>query len=572
MENLLIYFLKLTVCSGVMFLYYQLSLKDKTFHHYNRFYLLGTMLVSIFLPLLKIEDFTIEVSNRIYFLLEQVQEFKNQKNNTNDYNYFRIIFSSLGLVSFFFVAKILLGIFRIQKLKSSFKKEEIKGINFYQTDLHNAPFSYFKNLFWKDSIELKSDLGKQILKHEMVHIEQNHTLDKLIVEVFTALFWFNPFFHLIKKEIGLLHEYLADNKAVEKKDTKAFAQMLLASHFSGAAIPGASSFFNSNLKKRLQMLQKPNTKSGYAARILALPLVFTVAFAYLVNAKNKEIKATNLVISEMVKVIENDTIPLSKKEERQIRKEQAKAEQEMKKAEAEMKTAEIEMKKAEIEMQKAFSEQQKAQEEQLAAEKSQHQVAKAKIEAEKAKNEYEKFYNEAEVKRQEAALKRKEAELEMQKSIEEARLKTNFRKTFPESRNYDKNPLTENEIALLKKDAKSIEDLAKESRNNIGKNSVGFFRVDVVENKVYDLDGRQLKNETSKFNSGKSEMLGITVDAPELYVNGLKVTKEEFLKYKVSDENFKNSDAPSNVKILKIDRIGNVQRSYARRMEIITKN
>lgn len=79
MENLLIYFLKLTVCSGVMFLYYQLSLKDKTFHHYNRFYLLGTMLVSIFLPLLKIEDFTIEVSNRIYLLLEQVQEFKNQK-------------------------------------------------------------------------------------------------------------------------------------------------------------------------------------------------------------------------------------------------------------------------------------------------------------------------------------------------------------------------------------------------------------------------------------------------------------------------------------------------------------
>jgi hypothetical protein len=348
--------------------------------------------------------------------------------------------------------------------------------------------------------------------------------------------------------------------------------MLLASHFSGAAIPGASPFLNSNLKKRLQMLQKPNTKFGYARRIMALPIVFTVAFAYLVNAKNKEIKATNLVISEMVKVIENDTIPLSKKEERQIRKEQAKAEKEMKKAEAEMKTAEIEMKKAEIEMQKAFSEQQKAQEEQLAAEKSQHEVAKAKLEADKAKNESEKFYKEAEVKRQEAALKRKEAQFEMQKSIEEARLKTNFRKTFPESRNYDKNPLTENEIALLKKDAKSIEDLAKESRNNIGKNSVGFFRVDVVESKTYDFDGNQLKNEKSRFDLGNTKMFGITIDAPELYVNGLKVTKEEFLKYKVSDENFKNSDAPSNVKILKIDRIGNAQRSYARRMEIITKN
>lgn len=568
METLFFYLLKVCIFSAVLFGYYFLALRDKTYHHYNRFYLLGSMAISIILPLIKVEDFTIEVNPEIYQLLEAVQ-FQPE---TEKPLFYWLPVAVLLVVSLVLMMKFISGIIKIQKLKKSFQGETFQKLTFYRTNLHNAPFSYFKNLFWKDSIELESDLGKQILKHEMVHIEQNHTLDKLIVEVFTALFWFNPFFHLIKKEIGLLHEYLADNKAVEKNDTKAFAQMLLASQFSGVQLPATSPFLSSNIKKRLQMLQKPNTKSGYATRILALPLVFTVAFAYLVNAKNKEIKATNLVISEMVKMTKNDTIPLSKKEERQIRKEQAKAEIEMKKAEAEMKTAEIEMKKAEIEMQKAFSEQQKAQEEQLAAEKSQQEVAKAKLEAEKAKNEYEKFYKEAELKRQEAALKRKEAQFEMQKSIEEARLKTNFRKTFPESRNYDKNPLTESEIALLKKDAKSIEDLAKESRNNIGKNSVGIFKVDVVESKTYDFDGNQLKNEKSRFDVGNTKMFGITIDAPELYVNGLKVTKEEFLKYKVSDENFKNPDAPSNVKILKIDRVGNSQRSYARRMEIITKN
>ena len=39
MEAILLYFGKTILCSGVTFLYYQLSLKDKTFHHYNRFYL-----------------------------------------------------------------------------------------------------------------------------------------------------------------------------------------------------------------------------------------------------------------------------------------------------------------------------------------------------------------------------------------------------------------------------------------------------------------------------------------------------------------------------------------------------
>ncbi|WP_232816202.1 hypothetical protein [Chryseobacterium capnotolerans] len=79
METLLLYFGKVILCSGVMFLYYQLSLKDKTFHHYNRFYLLSAILISLLLPLVKIEDFTIEVSNELYVLLGKIQNFNTQK-------------------------------------------------------------------------------------------------------------------------------------------------------------------------------------------------------------------------------------------------------------------------------------------------------------------------------------------------------------------------------------------------------------------------------------------------------------------------------------------------------------
>lgn len=316
METVLLYFGKVILCSGVTFLYYQLSLKDKTFHHYNRFYLLSAMLISLLLPLIKVEDFTIEVSNDLYKLIDQVQNFNTIKNSNNDYIYFRIIFSALGLVSFYFLGRFVYGIFRIQKLKSQFQKESFDGINFYHTNLSEAPFSYFKNLFWKNSITLNSDLGKQILKHEMVHIEQKHSFDKIFIEIITSVFWFNPFFHLIKKEISLIHEYLADKKAVKQSDTKAFAQMLLASYFSGNQLPATSPFLSSNLKKRLKMLQKPKTKFGYARRIFALPVVFSVAFAYLVNAKNQEIKATNIEIEKAVSqikkgdkiVIKKDTI------------------------------------------------------------------------------------------------------------------------------------------------------------------------------------------------------------------------------------------------------------------------
>ncbi len=308
METLILYFGKVIICSGVMFLYYQLSLKDKTFHHYNRFYLLSAMLISILLPLVKVEDFTIEVSNDLYVLLNKLQNFNSNNSTDHDNIYFRIIFSALGLVSLYFLGKLLYGILKIAQFKNQFQKETFEGVNFYQTNLSEAPFSYFKNLFWKNTIVINSDIGKQILKHEMVHIEQKHSYDKILLEIITSIFWFNPFFHIIKKEISLIHEYLADKKAVKKSDTKAFAQMLLASHFSGKELPATSPFLSSNLKKRLKMLQKPQTKFGYARRIFALPVLFTVSFAYMVNAKNKEIAETNIEIEKAVSEIKKDTI------------------------------------------------------------------------------------------------------------------------------------------------------------------------------------------------------------------------------------------------------------------------
>ena len=293
--------------SAVMSAYYLLFLRDKTFHHYNRFYLLGTMVLSLLLPLLKVEYFTIETDSRILLLLNQFNHSSAQEvgNSFNFWNFGALI---LGIVSFFLLAKLTLGLVKIHQLKKEFPKESIEGITFYNTNLHDAPFSFFRNLFWKKSILINSDLGKQILKHEMVHIEQKHSFDKLFVQIIQSLFWFNPIFYFIKKEITLIHEYLADKKAVKNADTRAFAQMLLASNFSGNVLPATSPFLSSNLKKRLKMLTQKNTKYSYARRILALPILFGVSFALLVNAKNIEIKKQNKAIEIAVQELKKDTV------------------------------------------------------------------------------------------------------------------------------------------------------------------------------------------------------------------------------------------------------------------------
>ncbi|HMU73625.1 MAG TPA: hypothetical protein PKD93_12835, partial [Ferruginibacter sp.] len=48
------YMLKVIICSGILFGYYWVFLRNKIFHRYNRFYLLSAIVLSLLLPLLKI--------------------------------------------------------------------------------------------------------------------------------------------------------------------------------------------------------------------------------------------------------------------------------------------------------------------------------------------------------------------------------------------------------------------------------------------------------------------------------------------------------------------------------------
>ena len=48
------YLLKVIICSGILYGYYWLLLRNKVFHKYNRFYLMAAVVLSLLLPLIKI--------------------------------------------------------------------------------------------------------------------------------------------------------------------------------------------------------------------------------------------------------------------------------------------------------------------------------------------------------------------------------------------------------------------------------------------------------------------------------------------------------------------------------------
>ena len=249
LQTFFIYQLKVFICAALLMTYYGLVLRNKRFHYYNRFYLLLTLLFSITVPLLNLQWFTFESGNDKTIKLLNViystggeQEALSTGSFILDWQQLFVIITLT--ISFAMLLGLTLRIAHIYKIKRSYPVNSTTEFDFIATDLEHAPFSFLRNVFWRNDISLEETTGKkQILQHEITHIQQKHTWDKLFMQTLNALFWMNPVFWLIQKELYLIHEFIADEKAVGNKDASAFAAMLLQAQYGKSIFAPAQSFF-----------------------------------------------------------------------------------------------------------------------------------------------------------------------------------------------------------------------------------------------------------------------------------------------------------------------------------------
>lgn len=86
----------------------------------------------------------------------------------------------------------------------------------------------------------------------------------------------------------MIHEFIADKKAVEDSDTSAFAAMILQAAYPRHRFELTNNFFYSPIKRRLLMLTKSkNPKVNYVGRIMVLPLLIIIFAAFTIKVKNE---------------------------------------------------------------------------------------------------------------------------------------------------------------------------------------------------------------------------------------------------------------------------------------------
>ena len=290
------YLLKVIICSAILFGYYWLALRNKIFHQYNRFYLLASVVLSLLLPIIKINfwESSVEAKPAVIKVLQAVSEgdiyldniiVSNQAANNN------WTAADWASTAYFIVALVMLlvlfqTLFVIYRLLKKYPRQQIGDISLVSTDAKSTPFSFLNYIFWNNNIDTESAAGKQIFKHEVAHIQEKHTYDKLFMNIVLSVFWCNPVFWLLRRELNMIHEFIADKKAVEDSDTASFAAMILQAAYPQHQFSLANNFFYSPIKRRLTMLMKnKNPKVSYWGRLLILPVAVLLFAAFTFKAK-----------------------------------------------------------------------------------------------------------------------------------------------------------------------------------------------------------------------------------------------------------------------------------------------
>jgi beta-lactamase regulating signal transducer with metallopeptidase domain len=309
MKTVLLAILQVVLASGIFYGYYHLFLRNKRFHQYNRFYLLMATFISLLIPFLNIPVYFTPEDKASSIVWQTLSVFSSQPADSIivtstsrsgiSFTGTDLLYCLYGLVAVIVLVKMILSLLKIRQLKRNNPGEQLDGIHFITTQEPGAPFSFFRWLFWHNDIELQSVKGEQIFRHELFHIRQKHSLDVIFMELVTIVCWINPFFHLIKKEIKAIHEFLADQFAVKKNHEWDYAELLLmqALNTNQSLV---NPFFHNQIKRRIAMItssQQP--KYRYFRKILVLPLLALIAGLFAFTYKQKQ-EAAALQLSETI--------------------------------------------------------------------------------------------------------------------------------------------------------------------------------------------------------------------------------------------------------------------------------
>jgi len=327
------YLLKASAIIGIFYICYKFFLERETFFESNRWFLLTGLAIALVLPLVVIPiHITVETP--------QVQDFIISDQNSaalaisgTGFNILQVtcLLYLTGVV--FFLSRMVFQFGSLGLLLFGTNKNKSDGFVFIKSNKDDSPFSFFNWIVYNPN-QFSDDELQQIIIHEKVHASQYHSIDILLTQISSIIFWFNPFIWMYKKELQQNLEFIADKNTQETTNCKkSYQHLLLKTSVPNYQMALTNNFYNSLIKKRIVMLHKNKSKNQnqwkYALVIPVLAL-FLMSFntKEIINYKNSPLiegsfnkQSESVGDTQMVMITKNFTDTDFEKVKSQLKKE-----------------------------------------------------------------------------------------------------------------------------------------------------------------------------------------------------------------------------------------------------------
>lgn len=305
-----IYLLKVSALWLVFYLCYNLLLKRETFFQANRWFLLSGLVLAPILPLITFTKTIWRESalattskNLVYNSKERLAEVsEGVVTASTGIDWMQILFVVYAVGVGILLLRLFWRGFTLARMLRNSDYTVIDKFRLIDDEEIAAPFSFFRYIAYNSEAYSKMEL-ENIIKHEKVHSQQKHSIDVLVGEVVSVIFWFHPVVWLYKKAVLQNLEFLADTTAIEAaKDKKHYQMTLLKVTLYSQNLALTNAFYQPLIKKRIQMLNKDKSKPARLWKIgIVVPLlfIFVIQFQTKVVAKTLPITTSSVTENEL---------------------------------------------------------------------------------------------------------------------------------------------------------------------------------------------------------------------------------------------------------------------------------
>lgn len=286
---MLAYLLKSTLCMGILLLVYLFFLEKEKMHQFNRFYLLGSILFSLIIPLITIIKqipVLTEIPVTYFTTLENIHTEHSaispvpiNNSRANPIPFLPILYCLIAAV---LLVRFVRNLYKLSLTASKNRSVILDGARLILLKENIVSHTFLKNIFINEEDYTNLSIEKDILTHELAHVKQRHSFDIIFLELLQIIFWFNSLLILYKRAIQLNHEFLADDAVLTTHpDVSAYQNLLLDKLSQPGHFQLASPFNFSITKKRLVMMTKEMNQSRILVKkIVLLPFLVLAVLVF----------------------------------------------------------------------------------------------------------------------------------------------------------------------------------------------------------------------------------------------------------------------------------------------------